>query len=181
MKKLVKIAGSLAIIMSLAMSMTGCVLTDVKNKGSEIMGNVFDLKASKVVKSFNEDDDDCDEQGEAFEKMVEYLEDSFELGFEDVAPKAKSTKVNNNDATIIYTISIEDENYDFELALVKDGDDWVISDNEEFIVSVLTLYFDVIQDAGSKSQKNGVKDLMEMYNVKKTGKLAQKMYDLEMA
>ncbi|MCQ2467778.1 MAG: hypothetical protein MJ166_09695 [Clostridia bacterium] len=177
MKKLVKLATSLVLIGSMVLSMTGCAITDVKNKGNEIMDNVFALKASKVTKCFNEDDDDYDAQVEMFEDLSDDFENELEIGFEDVKANKTSININNDDATIEYVFPIEDEEYEFTLELTKDGDDWVIADNEEFMVSVWNLYFEVTMDAGSKSQKQLVEDLMDEVGVSKVGKLGQAFYD----
>ena len=98
MKKLVKIVGSVALIGSMLFSMAGCAITDVKNKGSEIMDYVFELKGSKITKYFNEDDDDYDDQVEFFEEVLDVLENDFEVGFEDVKASKTSINIKNDDA-----------------------------------------------------------------------------------
>lgn len=177
MKKFAKIFASVTLIASMAMSLAGCALTDAKNAGDEIMGLAFELKGSKVTKYFNEDDKKSDEQCASFEDIINDFEKQLELEFEDVTPKANKVAVKNDEATLDYKILIGDGEYEFTLNLEQDGDDWVIADNEEFSVQLYTLFFDIVDDEGSKSQKAFIKEARENVGVKNNEKLAQAIYD----
>ena len=159
-KNIAKVTVSVALLGAMSLSMTGCDISDVGKTGKEIMGGVFDL--DKDVSDFlNEDDDDYDFQVEYFEDMLEVFEDSLDLKFDDIKANKTNINVKNKKATVNYSYPIEGEVFEFELNLVKDGDDWVIDDNEEFIVDVADLYFEIIDEVGSKSQKKAIKEFCE--------------------
>ena len=83
----------------------------------------------------------------------------------------------NKDATIVYKVSIEDYEQDLEFNLVKDGDDWVIADNEEFLVAFLDFVFEAAYEEGNKDDKYFLEDGMDFLGVRKIEKLASKTYD----
>lgn len=178
MKKLIKMFGAVAIIASMAFSMAGCSITDVKDAGDTIMTAVFELEADDITDDyFNEDGKHSGEQKEIFEGIVKAFDKEFALEFEDVKPTAKSINIKNDDATVLYNIAIGDEVYEFELNLVKDDDEWVIADNKDFSVAVTELFLTILEDQGSKSQKAAVEAIKEETGISKTNKLATAIFE----
>lgn len=177
MKKAIKAIGALTLTMSLLFGMTGCAITDVKNKGEEIMENVFAFKGSKITKALNEDEDDYEMMSDFIEMFTEFFEE--DVGIEIDETKITSTKlnVNNDDATIEYVIDVDDEEFEFELELTKEDDEWVIADGESFIKDLMTFYLEVGLENGSKDTKNEIKNQMDIYDVSKPDKLASELYN----
>lgn len=176
MKKSVKLIGSIMLIGSMLFSMAGCSLTDVKNTGDDILEMAFNGK-KKVTKYLNEDDDDYDIQCEFMEEILEAMDEELSLDYEDTEFKSNKITVKNKDATIVYKVSIEDYEQDLEFNLVKDGDDWVIADNGEFLVAFLDFVFEAAYEEGNKDDKYFLEDGMDFLGVRKIEKLASKTYD----
>lgn len=177
MKKFVKLFASVAVIGSMIFSMTGCVVTDAKNAATDIMDNVFNFKASKVEKYMDEDDKEFDEQCELLEDLFDGLQEELDVGFEDMHSTNFNVSVKNNDAKIVLTYPIEEGKYEIELNLVKDGEDWIIADNEEFIVSITNFIFEVVNEEGSKSQKKYIDAMLDELDISKVSKIGQALYD----
>lgn len=177
MKKFAKLFASVAVICSMILSMTGCAVTDAKNAATDIMDNVFNFKASKIEKYMDEDDHDFDDQCEVLENIFDGLQDELDVGFEDMHSTNFNVSIKNNDATVVLTYPIEDGKYDIELHLVKDGEDWIIGDNEEFIVAITNFIFGVVNEEGSKSQKKYIDMMMDELDISKVGKIGQTIYD----
>lgn len=180
MKKIVRLVGSSVLAGSMLLGMTGCALTDVKNAGTEIMSNSLNFKGSKVTKYFNEDDDDYDVQCELFEQYMDNMAEFLDMDYDEVVVKSYHIDVKNNDATIEYVYEIEDETFEYELNLTKDGDDWVIEDNEEFITSTWQLYFEIADEISGKSVRSELEDMKDYYGCDDYEELAEAFYDYSM-
>ena len=177
MKKIVRLVGSSVLAGSMLLGMTGCALTDVKNAGTEIMSNSLNFKGSKVTKYFNEDDDDYDVQCELFEQYMDNMAEFLDMDYDEVVVKSYHIDIKNNDATIEYVYQIEGETFEYELNLTKDGDDWVIEDNEEFIVNYVNFVMEIYYEEGDKDDREFIEEVMDAYGVSKVSKIGQAYYD----
>lgn len=176
MKKLVKVLGSIALIGSFILSLTGCAITDVKNTSDELMDSVFDMKSKKVCKFLNEDDDY--DMNEAIVDAFFDDCDTMKFSFTNIKPSKTNIHIENKMATIDLVYPIKNGgDYDYQLVLEKDGDDWVVSDNEEFIVNTVNLFLEIYYDIGSDDQVEIIETIMENYDVNKPGKIGQKYYN----
>lgn len=175
MKKLGKILTSLVIVLSMALSMTGCAIKEVKETGDEIMNMAFNQK-SKITKYLDEDDDDFDAQCIFIDELFDLMDDTLSLDYSDTEFKMNKVNVTKKSATIVYNVTIEDYDAEFEFDLVQDGDDWIIADNEQFIVALLDFVFQSAYEEGNKSDKEFIEDGLEYFDIKKPEKLADKTY-----
>lgn len=181
MKNLVKVLGSVILTASMLLSMTGCSMMkemrEARVVGDEIMEYAFDLKGSKLAKYFNEDDDLYDYQVEMIEATTEDF-DTANIEFKDMKSNKTHIDYKNGVATIDYAFPIKGgDTYEFQLVLEKDGDDWVIEDNEEFIVNYVNFVMEIYYEEGDKDDREFIEEVMDAYGVSKVSKIGQAYYD----
>lgn len=180
MKKNIKIVTALILIMSMLLSLTSCVSTDVKTAGKEIMDNLFEGKISKVEKALDRSDDDYELHCAILETFFEYYnEDALDFLFDDyVEFKKEDVKVKGDKGSIDYVLEIQGEEYDFELNLKYKGKNWKIRDNEEFIKSVFELILVVGVEEGNDLFQDVYSASAYVEGTSDPVKLAKKTYDV---
>ena len=180
MKNLVKTTVSVALTMSLMLSMTGCKsLSEVKTTGNEIMECVLEPAFDDLEDYLDEDDKHFDDftyvLGELDDEDVD-LDDL--LNFDDSNLKANKVTVNNGDAEIEYTFNVDSgDEYTLTLYLTKVDDEWVIEDGEEFIVDILAIYYEVLVNDGERGSKDFIEESMEEMDTDDYHEFAGSMYE----
>lgn len=177
MKKILKRSLLLMLVMMLVMCMTSCGNDEIKSAGEEIVNNTLAAKDKKIVKVFNEDDDDYDINVELVQSLFESFSD--EVKVSKLKPEITKAKVDasKDAASIDYTIDINDEEYSYELALTKDGDNWIISDNYDYMINTIELYIEIILEEGDDSEAEDIEDMMDEMDFDDYFELAEYMYD----
>ena len=177
MKNKIKFVGTVVLLVAMLGGIAGCANAQIKETSEDIMKNALAFKGRKVTKYFNQEDKYCDDDAELFEEYMDNFVDYLEMDYDEVKVKDIDIEAKKKDATVDFVFEIEDEEFEFELNLTKDGDEWVIDDNEDFIISVWSLYFDISYETGSKSQREKIDTLMERYDADDTDELASEFYE----
>lgn len=182
MKNVLRIATSVVLIGSMLCGMAGCSSfgrgKKARERGDAIMAAYLDLRGDKVSRYFNEDDEDYDAQCKIIKFILVDLENGGTSFDENFKPNKVKLEMDGDEATIYYTYNIKDgDSYEFVLNLEEDGDDWVIADNEDFIVDAVDFIIGIEYAEGKKSTRKSIEEFMDRIGVSKVSKVGQAYYD----